>query len=112
MKVLGEAMNFSETFIVVMAVIAVVLVILILYAITLISRLSKMILDAQSGKAVEQSQVKAAAVDSIKPQNNVKILESSEDEEERLVAALAASAMAASDRPESHFHITKITRVK
>ncbi|MEG0775557.1 hypothetical protein [Clostridium sp.] len=33
------------------------------------------------------------------------------DEEDRLVVALAASIMAGKDKPNSHFHISKITRV-
>lgn len=34
------------------------------------------------------------------------------DEEDRIVVALAASAMAAQDKPNSEFHISKITRIK
>lgn len=34
------------------------------------------------------------------------------DEEDRLVVALAASIMAGKDKPNSHFHISSITRVK
>jgi len=34
------------------------------------------------------------------------------DEEDRLVVALAASIMAGKDKPNSHFHISKITRIK
>lgn len=34
------------------------------------------------------------------------------DEEDRIVVALAASAMAAEDKPNSEFHISKITRIK
>lgn len=34
------------------------------------------------------------------------------DEEERVVVALAASIMAGKDKPDSHFHISKITRIK
>jgi hypothetical protein len=33
------------------------------------------------------------------------------DEEERLVVALAASIMSGKDKPNSHFHISKITRI-
>lgn len=33
------------------------------------------------------------------------------DEEEKLVIALAASIMAGKDKPNSHFHISKITRI-
>jgi pantothenate kinase len=34
------------------------------------------------------------------------------DEEDRVVVAIAASIMAGKDKPDSHFHISKITRVK
>lgn len=34
------------------------------------------------------------------------------DEEDRLVVALAASIMAGKDKPDSYFHISKITRIK
>jgi len=34
------------------------------------------------------------------------------DEEDRIVVALIASAMAAEDKPDSEFHISKITRTK
>ncbi|MEG0775155.1 hypothetical protein [Clostridium sp.] len=33
------------------------------------------------------------------------------DEEDKLVVALAASIMAGKDKPKSHFHISKITRI-
>lgn len=34
------------------------------------------------------------------------------DEEDRIVIALAASAIASQDKPNSEFHISKITRIK
>lgn len=34
------------------------------------------------------------------------------DEEDRVVVALAASIMAAEDKPNSRFHVSKITRIK
>ena len=34
------------------------------------------------------------------------------DEEDKIVVALAAAAMAGQDKPNSKFHISKITRVK
>lgn len=34
------------------------------------------------------------------------------DEADRIVVALATSAMAAQDKPNSEFHISKITRIK
>ena len=34
------------------------------------------------------------------------------DEEDRIVVALVASAMASKDKPNSEFHISKITRIK
>lgn len=34
------------------------------------------------------------------------------DEEDRIVIALAATAMAGQDKPDSEFHISKITRIK
>ncbi|MFL0269008.1 hypothetical protein [Candidatus Clostridium radicumherbarum] len=34
------------------------------------------------------------------------------EEEEKVVVALAASIMAGKDKPDSHFHISKIRRVK
>jgi hypothetical protein len=34
------------------------------------------------------------------------------DEEDRIVVALAATVMAGQDKPDSEFHISKITRIK
>jgi len=34
------------------------------------------------------------------------------DEEDRIVVALVASAIAAEDKPNSEFHISKITRIR
>ncbi|SHJ76060.1 hypothetical protein SAMN05444401_3826 [Clostridium amylolyticum] len=34
------------------------------------------------------------------------------DEEDKVVVALAASIMASEDKPNSYFHISKITRIK
>ena len=34
------------------------------------------------------------------------------DEEDKIVIALAASAIAGQDKPNSEFHISKITRIK
>lgn len=34
------------------------------------------------------------------------------DEEDKLVVALAASIMAGKDKPDSHFHISSIKRIK
>jgi hypothetical protein len=34
------------------------------------------------------------------------------DEEDRVVVALAASIEAGKDKPNSHFHISRITRIK
>lgn len=34
------------------------------------------------------------------------------DEEDRIIIALAASIMAGKDKPNSHFHISKITRIQ
>ncbi|TDT62767.1 hypothetical protein [Fonticella tunisiensis] len=34
------------------------------------------------------------------------------DEEDKIVVALVASIMAGKDKPNSHFHISRITRVK
>ena len=34
------------------------------------------------------------------------------DEEDKLVVALAASVMAGKDKPDSHYHISSITRIK
>jgi hypothetical protein len=34
------------------------------------------------------------------------------DEEDKLVVALAASIMAGKDKPDSHYHISSITRIQ
>lgn len=50
-----------------------------------------------------------------KPQNKKVPNEASNyeiDEEEKIVIALAASAFAGKDKPNSRFHITRITRIK
>ncbi|MFL0247258.1 hypothetical protein [Candidatus Clostridium stratigraminis] len=50
--------------------------------------------------------------DSFEENNSNYAAELEIDEEEKIVVALAASIMAGKDKPDSHFHISKIRRVK
>lgn len=111
-KAVGNTINFSEILFIALGGIAVVLAILVLYAIALITRLSKMIMDVQSGNSAEQKLAQGFAENNSAQNNYVQSLDDNDDQEDRLVVALAASAMAASDKPDSHFHISKITRIK
>jgi Na+-transporting methylmalonyl-CoA/oxaloacetate decarboxylase gamma subunit len=108
----GNTINFSETLIFALGGIAIVLAILILYAISLVAKLSKTIIEAQQGSSVEHKPAQSVANNNAAPQNYVQSFDDGDDEEDRLVVALAASAIAASNKPDSQFHITKITRIK
>lgn len=106
---LGSNITFSETLIIALSGIAVVLAILVCYAISLVIKLTKIIADVQK---VNTSEPKQVADSNAAAQNYMQSFDDVDDEEDRLVVALAASAMAASDKSNSHFHISKITRIK
>ena len=109
---MGNTVTLSETLVIALGAIVVVFAILVLYAISLVSKLSKMIIEGQSVNTTPQSTVQSIANNNSAPQNVVQSFNDSNDDEDRLVVALAASAMAANDKPDSHFHISKITRIK
>lgn len=50
--------------------------------------------------------------DNITENNEVSNVELEIDDEDRVVVALAASIMAGKDKPDSHFHISKLRRIK
>jgi hypothetical protein len=50
--------------------------------------------------------------DIITENNEASNVELEIDEEDRVVVALAASIMAGKDKPDSHFHISKLIRIK
>ena len=109
---MGNTVTLSETLVIALGGIVIVFAILVLYAISLVSKLSKMIIESQSINTTPQSLVQSTINNSSAPQNPVQSFSDSNDDEDRLVVALAASAMAADDKPDSHFHISKITRIK
>jgi glutaconyl-CoA/methylmalonyl-CoA decarboxylase subunit delta len=109
---MGNTVTLSDTVIIVLGVLAVVFAALVLYAISLVSKLMKMIMEGQSGSTTQESSVQGPINNYVAPQNPVQSFNEADDEEDRLVVALAASAMAADDKPDSHFHISKITRIK
>jgi hypothetical protein len=49
---------------------------------------------------------------SVVEENTAEPVELEIDEEDRLVVALAASIMAGKDKPNSHYHISNIKRIK
>jgi hypothetical protein len=52
------------------------------------------------------------AAESIERSKTAESIELEIDDEDRVVVALAASIMAAEDKPDSRFHISRITRIK
>jgi glutaconyl-CoA/methylmalonyl-CoA decarboxylase subunit delta len=109
---MGSTINFSETLIIALGSMAIILAILLLYAISLVAKLSKAVGEKQSEGKIEQNPVLNFAYGSAAAQSAVQTLNDIEDKEDRLVAALAASAMASEDKSGSHFRISKITRIK
>jgi ABC-type oligopeptide transport system substrate-binding subunit len=102
---------FSENLIIALGAMIVVLLALILYAISLISKISSQANQTEGAGNTASNTTQNLAYNN-QVSNNVQSFAQGDDEEDRLVVALAASAMAASDKPDSYFHITKITRVQ
>jgi glutaconyl-CoA/methylmalonyl-CoA decarboxylase subunit delta len=111
-KIMGNTMNLSETFIIALGGMVVVFAVLVLYTISLVVKLSRMIIEGQTGSTKESSVAESYVNNNSSAQIALQNFNDSDDEEDRLVVALAASALAASDKPDSHFHISKITRTK
>jgi Na+-transporting methylmalonyl-CoA/oxaloacetate decarboxylase gamma subunit len=109
---MGNTITLSETLIIALGSMAVVLAVLVLYAISLVVKLSRMTVEGQTGNNAEHNAVQSYASNNAVLQTPVQSFNDSDDEEDRLVVALAASIMAANDKPDSHFHISKITRIK
>jgi hypothetical protein len=104
-------MGNAELFIIILGCLIAVFAVLVIYAITLVVKLYGMTSEKQSAVEVVRQEVTNNYENT--PPSNVHIQSfSDDDEEERLVVALAASAMAANDKPNSYFHISKITRIK
>ena len=109
---MGSTINFSETLIIALGSMAVVLAILILYAISLVAKLSKAVGESQSGNKTEPNSMESFVKSNAVTQVPVQTFNDSDDEEDRLVVALAASALASEDKSGSHFKISRITRIK
>jgi glutaconyl-CoA/methylmalonyl-CoA decarboxylase subunit delta len=109
---MGSTINFSETLIIALGGMAIVLAILILYAISLVAKLSRAVGESQSGNKIEQESVHSFTNNNPASQATVQTFNDNDDEEDRLVVALAASALASEDKSGSHFRISKITRIK
>lgn len=109
---MGNTITLSETLIIALGSMAVVLAILVLYAISLVVKLSGMTAEGHSGNNGEHNAPQNYVNNNAVAQAPIQSFNDSDDEEDRLVVALAASAMAANDKPDSHFHISKITRIK
>jgi len=110
---MGNSVNLSETLIIALGVLTAIFAILVLYAISMVSKLSQMIIEGKSGNTIEQNTVQNFTnSNNVASHNPVQIFNDSDDEEDRLVVALAASIAAANDKPDSYFHISKLTRIK
>lgn len=108
---MGNTIILSENFIIALGAMAIVLAGLILYAISLITKLINSNSAEKSDCTAQQNIEPSIINNNGVVKNNVQGF-TDDDEEDRLVVALAASALAASDKPDSYFHITKITRIK
>lgn len=110
---MGNGVNLSETLIITLGALIAVFSILVLYAISILSKLSQITKEVKSESSVEQKPesnfINSSNVVEYDP---VQIVNDSSDEEDRLVVALAASIMASNEKPDSYFHISKLTRIK
>lgn len=106
-------MNLSETLIIALGGLTAIFAILVLYAISMVSKLSQAITEGKIGNTAEQNTVQNFTNSSnVAAHNPVQNFSDSDDEEDRLVVALAASIMAAKEKPDSYYHISKLTRVR
>ncbi len=110
---MGNSLNLSETLIIALGVLTVIFAVLVLYAISMVSKLSQVILEVKSGNNAEKNNVQNFTnSNNVAAHNPAKIFNDNNDEEDRLVVALAASIMASNEKPDSYFHISKLTRIK
>jgi predicted nucleic acid-binding protein len=111
-------MNISETLIIALGGLTAIFAVLVLYAISIVSKLSQAITEGKLGNTVEQNTVEQNTVQSFNNSSNVaahnpvQTFNDSDDEEDRLVVALAASIAAAKEKPDAYFHISKLTRIR
>jgi glutaconyl-CoA/methylmalonyl-CoA decarboxylase subunit delta len=108
---MGNTINFSETLIIALGAMAIILAVLILYAISLVAKLSKAVGESQLGNNIGKDSAESFVKSHAATEAPVQTFNDN-DEEDRLVAALAASALASEDKSGSHFKISKITRIK
>lgn len=104
-------MEKTEMFIIALGVLIAIFAVLVLYALTIVIKLN--VIEKENNSDVkpisqENTHIYTKNEEAIK----LPVQTFEDDEEERLVVALAASVMAASNKPDSHFHIRKITRIK
>jgi hypothetical protein len=105
-------MEKTEMFIIALVCLIAVFAVIVLYALTIVIKLNGIVKESNlEEKAVSKENVYAYNKNEETESLAVQTFDE-DDEEERLVAALAASAVAASDKPDSHFNIKKITRIK
>jgi glutaconyl-CoA/methylmalonyl-CoA decarboxylase subunit delta len=110
---MGNSINLSETLIIALGALTAIFAILVLYAISMVSKLSQVITEGKLGNTAEQNVVQSFNnSNNAASHNPVQNFNDSDDEEDRLVVALAASIAAANDKPDSYFHISKITRIR
>ena len=110
---MGNSINLSETLIIALGALTAIFAILVLYAISMVSKLSQVLAEAKPGNAAMKDNTQNITNSNIVPyHNSVQTFNDSDDEEDRLVVALAASIMASNEKPDSYFHISKITRIK
>ncbi|KZL90647.1 hypothetical protein [Clostridium magnum] len=105
-------MNLSETLIIALGALTAIFAVLVLYAISMVSKLSQAITEGKSLNNTAQNTVQNSINSNAAVQNTVQTFNDSDDEEDRLVVALAASIMASNEKPDSYFHISKLTRIR
>lgn len=104
-------MTLSENLIIAFGVMNVVLAILVLYAISLVVKLTRMTSKDEVENISPQNALQSNLSNNTTSQVPMQTF-GDIDEEDKLVLALAASALASDNRSNSHFHISKITRIK
>ena len=104
-------MTLSENLIIAFGAMNVILAILVLYAISLVVKLTRMTSKDEVKNEVQQKTAQSYIANNDIDQVPTQVFDDI-DEEDKLVIALAASALASNDKSNSHFHIRKITRIK
>ena len=108
---MGNSLNLSETLIIALGALTAVFAILVLYAISIVSKLSQTLAGGNAANSGSSAPAQSSSNNAV-AQAPVQSFDNTISEEDKLVVALAASALVAEQHPDSYFHIKKITRVR